>query len=471
MKRKERIRMSYFGAHNHSDGSNLGGFKDSICKIKDLILKAHECGLTGIALTDHGNLSLHIKAMNLEKQLKKEGKIPETFRVVLGVEGYVVNRQVVETARQTNQPTSFYHLVMLPKDEVGHQALRELVDESFLQSFTYRGVLRTPMYQDHVEAVMKKYPNSLIITTACLGGEVPKRILAYSDALETQNPTLVQSTKQQVCESMEWLISTFGHENVFMELQPSEMGDQIAFNQMALKVANAYQVLPIVATDTHYLRPEDREIHKAFLTSDKKGSQNREVDEFYATTYLHTSDEIRGAFPYLEPEVVETLMANTLRIQERCQFFDLSKPQEIPKLPLPHESEWEDVSRFDPLLPNYPFLYEMATSEEPYNRYFANQVLWGLCEKSIPPEDFHRRLDRINTECYEILGISEKRNEVISAYFITMKETMDWMWEEAETVIGPGRGSVSGYESCFMLGITQLSPLDYGIEIPHWRST
>ena len=50
-----------------------------------------------------------------------------------------------------------------------------------------------------------------------------------------------------------------------------------------------------------------------------------------------------------------------------------------------------------------------------------------------------------------------------------MKETMDWMWEEAETVIGPGRGSVSGYESCFMLGITQLSPLDYGIEIPHWR--
>lgn len=463
--------MSYFGTHNHSDASNLGGFKDSICKIEDLILTAHELGLTGIALTDHGNISLHIKAMNLEKQLKQEGKLPETFRVVLGVEGYVVDRSIVQQARATNQPTSFYHLVILPKNEVGHRALRELVDQSFVESFTYRGVLRTPMYKDHVEAVMKKYPNSLVVTTACLGGEFAKRVLAYSDALDTHNETLVKQAKQQVCESTEWLIQTFGYENVFIELQPSEMEDQIAFNQMALKVATAYGLPSVVATDTHYLRPEDREIHKAFLTSDKKGNQNREVDAFYSTTYLHTADEIRASFPYLETEVVETLMANTQLIQAKCEFFDLSKPQEIPKLPLPPKQEWADVSKFDPYLSNYPSLYEMATSEEPYNQYFANQVLGGLCKRNVPEHDFHRRLERINQECYEILGISKKRNEPISAYFITMKETMDWMWDEAETVIGVSRGSVSGYESCFMLGITQLSPLDYGVEIPHWRST
>ena len=254
-----------------------------------------------------------------------------------------------------------------------------------------------------------------------------------------------------------------------MELQPSEMEDQILMNQMALKVAKAYHLKPIVATDTHYLRPEDREIHKAFLTSDKKGGASREVDDFYSTTYLHTPDEIRQSFPYFTSEEVEGLMRNTLDIQKECNFFDLSRPQEIPKLPLPDESEWDDVSMFNPYLKDYPYLEQMTTSEEPYNRYFANQVLKGLKEKYCEAKDFHPRLARINTECQEILGITAKRQEPIAAYFITMKETMDWMWEEAETLIGVGRGSVSGYETCYLLGITQLSPLDYGIEIPHWR--
>ena len=78
--------LFYLDVHNHTEFSNTNGFLDSTIKVKELILKAYELGDKGIAITDHANISAHVQAIQISKDLKKKGKISEDFKVVLGVE-------------------------------------------------------------------------------------------------------------------------------------------------------------------------------------------------------------------------------------------------------------------------------------------------------------------------------------------------------------------------------------------------
>ena len=144
-----------FEIHSHTEYSNLR-LRDSINKPKALIDRAIELGLKGIAITDHESLSSHIKVNQIMEKLKETN--PD-FKVALGNEIYLTE------TRDRNQ--RYYHFLLIAKNAIGYQALKEMSSISWMQSYVDRGMKRVPTLYSELERIVKKYPNSLIATTAC----------------------------------------------------------------------------------------------------------------------------------------------------------------------------------------------------------------------------------------------------------------------------------------------------------------
>lgn len=150
--------LKRFDGHSHSMFSNFR-LIDSINRPKDMILKAYELGMSGIALTDHETVAGHVEWLKCEKELKKAGKIPEDFKCACGNEIYLVDdRSNIER---------YWHYILIAKNTDGHRALRELSSTAWYNGFSSRGLMRVPTEKKELEAIIRKYPNTLIATTAC----------------------------------------------------------------------------------------------------------------------------------------------------------------------------------------------------------------------------------------------------------------------------------------------------------------
>ena len=161
---------TYFGIHNHTMYSNLR-LIDAINKPDDLINKAIELGLSGIAITDHECLSAHIEA---EKHMNKIQEKNPNFKLALGNEIYLTD------SRDNGQ--RYYHFILIAKDAIGHRALRELSSKAWMNSYTDRKMERVPTLKEELEEVIKKFPGHLIATSACIGGELSSTALLYASA-------------------------------------------------------------------------------------------------------------------------------------------------------------------------------------------------------------------------------------------------------------------------------------------------
>ena len=155
----------YFGIHNHTEYSNIR-LLDSINRPKDLIKKAIELGLSGIAITDHECLSSHVEVTKIADEIRKTN--PD-FTVALGNEIYLVDE------RKSGQ--KYFHFLLIAKDAIGHKALRELSSTAWYYSYTDRGMERVPTTKEELSTVVKKYRGHLIATTACMGGELSTNVL------------------------------------------------------------------------------------------------------------------------------------------------------------------------------------------------------------------------------------------------------------------------------------------------------
>ena len=454
----------FFGVHNHTEFSNIGSFKDSTIKVKDLMLRAQELGHQGVAITDHANIAAHIQAIQQYKQLQKEEILHESFKLGLGVEGYVVDKDEMNEAVSNNQSTTFYHLVLIAKDAIGHRQIRELTTRAYKRSFTYRGILRVPMFYEDFEQVIGREKGHLIVSSACLGGFLGKIV---TDMLKF-HPTEREGHKQRIYEFMCWALDLFG-EDFYLELQPSFNEEQVAYNQMLINIAKAYQVPFIIATDSHYLRPEDKQIHASFLTSDEKGKGGRELGSFYDDTFLHSVEEMRHKMAYMSEEDFNQAIYHTSQIAQKITFYDLKHDPIIPKIPLPPKNQWQKHTDLEELAKSYEYIYEMMTNEEPYDQYLIQLIFDGMKEKNVPVEKYPDKLARINIECKELIGTTKAKKQPISSYFVTFHKTMELMWEEVGAILGVSRGSAGGYLINYYLNITMLDPTEYKVELPHWR--
>lgn len=236
---------------------------------------------------------------------------------------------------------------------------------------------------------------------------------------------------------------------------------------MAIKIAKAYNLKWIITTDAHYLKEEDRNIHKAYLTSEEDGNSNREVDMFYSTTHFFTVDKLFENMNYLDNKDVELGILNTKEISDKIVGYNFFGDSIIPLTKLPDKKEWFDFDKN--ILEKYQYIKELYNSNEEQHKYLISQIFQGIIERNIKDEKIEKVLERVNIECKEIIGASVAKKQPMGAYLVTMQKNVDIIWEEAESIVGAGRGSANGYIINYLLGITQVNPLEQNIEMPHWR--
>lgn len=144
--------------HSHSEYSNLR-LIDSINRPRDMILTAYQLGMSGIILTDHETVSGHVTWLNEERDLKEKGLIPPEFKCGCGNEIYLVDDR--------NNIQRYWHFILAAKNSEGHRALRELSSIAWYNGFSSKGLMRVPTQKNELAEIVKKYPNTLIATSAC----------------------------------------------------------------------------------------------------------------------------------------------------------------------------------------------------------------------------------------------------------------------------------------------------------------
>lgn len=457
------------GCHCHTDRSNIR-LLDSTNSVKDLIKTAAKLKYKGIAITDHECLSAHVQAIKLVREFKQKGEIPEDFKLILGNEIYLVDSLEEVKDNYKSGETKFPHFLLLAKDKEGHEQLRILSSKAWENSFFTGTMERVPTVKKDLEEIVKDNKGHLIASTACLGSEVNIHLLAIREAERNNDEAKIRYHKVKLHEFILWCIDVFGKENFFIELQPALSDEQIYCNQKLVKIADYYGLKRIVTTDAHYLRPEDREIHKAYLSS-KEG--DREVDDFYEACFLQTIDEIYERMNYLPKEIIEEAIKNTELIGKMVEDYTIEHEPIIPKIDLP---EFEVRHIFKPAYDKYKYIKKMAYSDNEQDQYMIKLIEDGFQENipynTLTKEKFHQILNRINLELGELWEISQKLNQAMSSYYITVREIVNIIWDDdcgGNSLVGSGRGSAAGFLVNYLLGITQINPLEYGIEMPHWR--
>ena len=439
-----------FDNHSHSEFSNLR-LIDSINRAEDMILTAHKLGMKGIALTDHETVSGHVKWLNTEKELKKAGKIPEDFKCACGNEIYLVDDR--------NNIQRYWHFILVAKNTEGHRALRELSSIAWYNGFSSKGLMRVPTQKDELAEIVKKYPNTLIATSACLGGELPHLVAKLVDA-EKKNLSEeeILNIKLEIVAFLRYCVDLFG-DDFYIEIAAADSKDQKVFNQRIKSIAESQGIKIVIGSDAHYLTANERELHKAYLNS-KEGE--REVDNFYYFAHMMDNEEAYGYISdiYSEEDFKE-FCENSMEIYNKIEGYDIFRNPIIPEVKVipkecPVSLEW--VEKY-----TYPVLYNLVISNNVQEKYWVSECLNALVNKNLWNGKY---LERLEIEAKVIKTIGEKLGDCLFKYFNTFQHFIDLFWE-CGSIVGPGRGSAVCFLSNYLLGITQLDPVVWNL--PYWR--
>lgn len=422
--------MGWSGSiHNHTDYSNIR-LKDSINKIESLLAYANELGHTVVGFTDHETISSWIK---IEKEAKKYPNI----KVIRGNEIYLC-RNGLNNENFNKEVDRYYHFILLAKDLIGAKQIMEISTRAWLRSYMARGMRRVPTYYQDLVEIIGSNPGHVIGSTACLGGALPTQILKGT----SEDKLIVWITQMN---------NLFGQGNFFLEMQPNNSKEQVLVNKKLLEFSKFTKVPYIITTDSHYLKKEDRLVHKAYLNAQ---NGEREVDDFYATTYMMSEEELESYFSYFTKKELNEAYQNIQSIAESVENFTLMRDLKIPSL------KWKPVLSYFSEYPDWfkriPMLETFVNSEYEADRYLVNAVIDGIKRHS----DLQNQeaYDEINA-CLEDTWVSSNVNKARwSAYYLNLQNIIDICWK-AGSIVGPGRGSGVGFILLYCLDITQINPL------------
>lgn len=325
------------------------------------------------------------------------------IKPIIGSEVYVVDGDRKEKKVRDN----IHHLVLLAETDLGYRNLVKLVSDAQTEGFYYRP--RT----DH--EMLREYHEGLICLSSCLGGEIGQALLAK----DTDKAVAIANEYNEI----------FGQGNFFLEIQPHlKMPEQIEVNARLVSMSQQLGI-PLVATqDSHYPTKEDARIHDVLLAvqtgvfiSDEKRFR-MDQDDFS----LCSAEEMAEKLGDIGAEAME----NTWKIAERCKVeIELNKIQ-LPAFPLP--PTWDD-----------PFHYlEAIAWEGVLNRF-------GLENR----DEIDKRLE------YELSVIKQTG---FATYFLIVQDFVNWAKGKG-IAVGPGRGSAAGSLLSYVLGITNIDPIKYGL--------
>lgn len=377
----------------------------------------------------------------------------------MGNEIYLIDDIEEYRENYTRETHSYYHFILLAKDEIGFEALKELSSTAWSNFYVQRGAHRVPLEKSELSRIMKKYKGHIMASTACLGGELPQRIMKMAEA-EASGAGNIEELKKGIVDFILYCQDVFGEENFFLEVQPSRNEEQIYVNQVIRNLSLQSGAKIIYTTDSHYLSKEDRLVHKAYLDS-KDGE--REVDAFYATAYMMDKEEVFSYFEdYVPREEFDTWTDNTNIIKNNLEVYDIHQPQIIPEIEVKNFPPREAVG----IEREFASVLNMLEEGCKQDRYWVNSCINALKERDLYNKLY---LSRINDEAKELLEISKNLGITMSQYYNTMQKIIEVVWDEGNSIVGPARGSATGFLSCYLLDITQVDPIE--TNLPYWRLT
>ena len=324
------------------------------------------------------------------------------IKPIIGCEVYVAPRSRFN--RAILDGVKYFHLILLAENNEGYKNLVKLVSLAATEGFYYK-----PRVD---KEILKKYHGGLIALSACIEGEIPKAILRnnFSDAVEI----------------VKEYVEIFGRENFFLELQNHGLEEEKIVRDALIKISQELNLNLVATNDAHYIRREDSEFQDLLLciqmnkTVDEKKRLRFPSDDYY----LKSPQEMRALF-FDVPAACD----NTLKIAERCNVnFEFGKLQ-LPVFPLPkpYKNESEYLRKL---------CYEKI-----YNRYLL------LTDK------ITARLD------YELEIIKKMGYD---GYFLIVWDFINHAKKKG-IAVGPGRGSAAGSIVAYILGITELDPLEFDL--------
>lgn len=416
--------MGRFECHAHTQYSNLR-ILDSINRPRDLINYAQEIGLAGIAITDHECLSSFVELDKIQNELIEAGS---SFKIARGDEIYLVD------SREKNQ--QYWHFILIAKNAIGCKMLRELSSIAWINSYFDRGLERVPILKSELKEIIQKYgKGNLIASSGCLGSELDHLILEMNAAEERGDKVARKQCYHGIIDFINFCDDLFG-DDFYLEVQPAQSKDQLIVNKKMGQIAKAVGRKVIVTTDAHYLKKEDREIHKAFLNS-KQG--DREVDEFYEYAYLQTTEEVIQNLEGTGLDYSE-LEKNTLEIYDKLEYYTIQRKQHVPEVEVPFYPK-EEANHHSYDVNKYPTLDSLMHSDNLQERYWINYCREQLDLKNLNNEVYLSRLEE-EADTKKVIG--EKLETCMFAYPIFLQHYIDLFWE-CGSCTGAGRG-------CFLPG-------------------
>ncbi|CAN5639704.1 DNA polymerase III subunit alpha [soil metagenome] len=323
------------------------------------------------------------------------------IKPIIGCEAYMAPGSIND--RPNNQRDAAYHFTLLAKDDTGYRNLVKLVSKAHLDGMHYKPRIDKELLAKHAEG--------LIGMSACLKGEI-------NMAIQSDN---LAKAKQSTAEFRDIL----GAENFFLELHDHGIEAQQKCNRTLPSLAKEFGLGLVAANDVHFLERAHHEAHDVMICigTGKMVHDERRM-RYVPELYFKSADEMRALFSE-HPEAI----TNTLEIAERCNVeleFGVSK---YPEYPAPE-----------------------GKSREAYLR--------ELCYKGL-----HERYgDRVNSELidrldYE-LAVLEKTGFV--SYFLIVWDFIHYA-RQRSIPVGPGRGSAAGSMVAYVLGITDVDPLQFNL--------
>lgn len=437
----------YWGSlHNHTEYSNLR-LRDSINKIDDMLNYAEKLGHKVIAFTDHETIASWIK-------IEKAAKAHPDLKVIRGNEIYLC-RNGLNADNFNKETDKYYHFVLLAKDAIGARQIREISTRAWLRSYMARGMRRVPTYYQDLWDIIGSDPGHVIGSTACLGGALPTQILRLRDQTDTV-------LLEKIVKWFQMMDNLFGHNNFYFELQPNLDKDQVYVNRKLIEFSRGYNIPFIITTDSHYLKKEDRVIHKAYLNAQ---NGDREIDDFYATTYMMDTHELESLLK-LTREELNDAYASIKTIADMCEDYTLMKPLKIPEL------QWREVisyySEYPLWFKRMPTLEKFLNSEFKSDRYLVNAVIDGIKRhEDLQNDEAYAELEENLQRTWESSEVNKAR---WSAYYLNLQKNIDECWN-AGTIVGPARGSGGGFVLLYCLDVIQMNKLRENAPMVSWRLT
>lgn len=428
--------------HVHSQYSLLDGATD----IKKLAAKAKADGMPAVALTDHGNM-FGIKLFY--DTCRKTGIKP-----ILGCEAYCARRTRFDKGKNIPAGTdekidrSGWHLILLAKNLVGYRNLVRLISLGWTEGNYYRPRID--------KDILEKYREGLIVSSACIAGEIPRKILS-GDLAGAE-------------ASARWFQRVFG-DDFYLEVMrhPNNVTDETraVYERQRIcekeidKIAAKLGIKIIATNDVHFLNENDASAHDILLCLNSGKKITDEVRLRYTRQeWFKTTAEMQALF-HDRPDILR----NTLEVAAKVEEYELDSPPIMPVFPIPpefgSEATLRERVREDELRNEFGDRYErLGGAEKVYRIRFEYDYLRHLtlagARRRWPdgvPEEVKERID-FELETIKKMGFP--------GYFLIVQDFIAAA-REMGVLVGPGRGSAAGSVVAYCLGITGINPMKYDL--------